>query len=143
MCRLGRSRTWPVPEQVFPGVCGHCGAAWDDAHEQGRCGVMEATERILRDYRPRPLSREQAQELLERIDPPVPTLDPVDPRPPLHASGHKFVLLGGAGGWEVWGCEYCGRECYPALLGFLWPEVLGRLFKRWRCPGAPAQRSDQ
>lgn len=36
-----------------PGFCEHCGAAWDDAHEQGRCGVADATARILSGYTPR------------------------------------------------------------------------------------------
>ena len=39
----------PIP----PGVCGHCGAVWDDRHAAGQCGVASATERILKDYEPR------------------------------------------------------------------------------------------
>lgn len=33
--------------------CSHCGAAWDEAHAQGQCGVADATRRILKGYRPR------------------------------------------------------------------------------------------
>jgi hypothetical protein len=39
-------------EKVFPGVCSHCGAAWDEAHEGGECSVMDATDRMLQ-RRPR------------------------------------------------------------------------------------------
>lgn len=34
-------------------VCEHCGAVWDEAHEQGTCGVRGATNRILAGWRPR------------------------------------------------------------------------------------------
>jgi hypothetical protein len=29
------------------GHCAHCGAAWDERHERGECGVAAATSRIL------------------------------------------------------------------------------------------------
>lgn len=55
--------------------------------------------------------------------------------------GHDFECLGGAGGWEVWQCVRCERTTVPGPIPFLpvWPEILGTLFKRWRCPRAADQ----
>jgi hypothetical protein len=52
-------------------------------------------------------------------------------------SGHNFYCAGGGGGWEIWRCTRCERETIPSVFfGVLWPEVLGKFFKRWRCGGA-------
>jgi hypothetical protein len=47
--------------------------------------------------------------------------------------GHEFEFVAFGGGWEAWGCKRCGRTAIPSIFGFLWPEVLGRFFERWRC----------
>jgi hypothetical protein len=39
--------------QGTPAICTHCGAVWDKNHEEGRCGVSEATDRILAGWTPR------------------------------------------------------------------------------------------
>lgn len=36
---------------------------------------------------------------------------------------HHYGCLGGGGGWEVWGCERCGRADIPSPLGFMWPNL--------------------
>jgi hypothetical protein len=55
--------------------------------------------------------------------------------------GHDFECAGGAGGWEVWECRRCQRSTMPGPIPFLplWPEILGTLFKRWRCSRAADQ----
>lgn len=34
---------------------------------------------------------------------------------------HKWRLMGGAGGWEVWDCTTCNRSAIPTIFGFMWP----------------------
>lgn len=50
---------------------------------------------------------------------------------------HHWDLLGGAGGWELWGCDRCGIERFPSVRPFasMWR------FRLWlnRCP-APSRR---
>lgn len=50
--------------------------------------------------------------------------------------GHDFHCATFAGGWECHRCHRCDLLAIPSIFGFLWPELLGRFFRRWRCPGS-------
>lgn len=47
-------KAFPMDDTSSPfAVCGHCGAVWDQWHEEGHCGVADATRRMLENYEPR------------------------------------------------------------------------------------------
>lgn len=48
-------------------------------------------------------------------------------------SRHRWVLSGGAGGWEVWECVNCGRWEIPSPFGFMWSSLLGIFLRKYRC----------
>ena len=45
---------------------------------------------------------------------------------------HDWRLLGGAAGWEMFGCDRCKTQRFPSVLGSLWRA---RLWMN-RCPRA-------
>jgi len=49
---------------------------------------------------------------------------------------HDFQLIGGSGDWEVYECRACLRTEIPSPFGFMWSDLLWRVHRRWRCPGA-------